>query len=98
MASSKQTTDGSEGKEGKTPSHSKTAETGADEQDGMMTSSDKVPVSEAFQGAVHSLVSKANKHHIMHMRNAISTREDKMRAEEKPEDDMMSDKDMPAKY
>lgn len=99
MATPKQTTDGASGKTAKTPSGSDTAESGTDEQcaDGdCMKSTDQVPVSEEFQGAVHKLVSKANRHHIMHMRNAISTREVKMRAEEKP--DEFSDKEMPSQY
>ena len=93
MAIDKQTTDESTGGKVKTPSGNKTAEAGADEQSGMHTSTDEVPVSEEFQKATHALLAKANKHHVMHVRNAVNTQEDKLRREEKP--DELSDSEMP---
>ena len=94
MASTKQTTDMGTGNKGKTEGGKTTAESGADEQDSSMhASTDAVPVSEEFQKATHKLLSKANKHHVMHVRNAVNTQEDKLRREEKP--DELSAKDMP---
>jgi len=93
MATPKQTTDGGEGGKVKTPSGKPTAEKGDDESD-MFKSTDEVPVSEAYQQATHALLHKANKHHVMHVRNALNTQEDKMRREEKP--DTLSDADMPS--
>ena len=93
MATPKQTTDGDMGGKVKTPAAKPTAEEGDDEQSGMHASTPEVPVSEEFQKATHALLSKANKHHVMHVRNAVNMQEDKLRREEKP--DELSDADMP---
>ena len=93
MATEKQTTDGGTGGKIKTPANKPTAEGGDDESD-MFKSTDEVPVSESYQKATHALLNKANKHHVMHVRNALNTQEDKLRREEKP--DTLSDSEMPS--
>ena len=71
------------------------------EDSGVHASSDAVPVSEKFQQATHKLTSKANKHHLSHMRSKINDREDQLREEEmskkgkKPTPDTFTAEDMP---
>jgi len=54
-----------------------------DKKSSLHTSTDEVPVSEEYQKRSHELTSKANKHHLSHLRSKISDREDEIRAEER---------------
>lgn len=53
-----------------------------DDTGDMHSSSEEVPVSEAFQKHAHKMIKKANKHHIQHIRSKLNEREDEMRKEE----------------
>jgi hypothetical protein len=54
----------------------------APEDSGIHESSPEVPVSEKFQQHAHRVISKANKHHLSHLRSKISDREDEIRQQE----------------